>query len=121
MPLPKLQKLFAAVALVTVLLLPIVSLAAVTDFKALVTGVINGILKPLVPLIIALAVIVFLWGVLKFITAAGDEKRRKEGRDFIIWGLIGITVMFSIWGLVRILTDTLNLGNTIPTIPQWPS
>ncbi|MFA6273180.1 MAG: hypothetical protein WC673_01665 [Candidatus Paceibacterota bacterium] len=114
----KLQKLFSIVALAVVLLLPIMSYAATTDFKTLVSGITTGILAPLVPLIIGLAVIVFLWGVLKFITAAGDEKKRKEGKDFIIWGLVGITIMFSIWGLVKILTGTLNLDNTIPTIPQ---
>ena len=112
------QKLFAGIALAAVLLLPIISFAATTDFKSLVSGITTGILAPLIPLIIGLAVVVFLWGVLRFIVAAGDVKKREEGRNFIIWGLIGITIMFSIWGLVKILTDTLNLDKTPPAIPQ---
>ena len=112
------QKLFAGIALAAVLLSPIISFAATTDFKSLVSGITTGILAPLIPLIIGLAVVVFLWGVLRFIVAAGDVKKREEGRNFIIWGLIGITIMFSIWGLVKILTDTLNLDKTPPAIPQ---
>ena len=114
----KSQKLFAGIALAAVLLSPIISFAATTDFKSLVSGITTGILAPLIPLIIGLAVVVFLWGVLRFIVAAGDVKKREEGRNFIIWGLIGITIMFSIWGLVKILTDTLNLDDTKPAIPQ---
>jgi len=114
----KSQKLFAGIALAAVLLSPIISFAATTDFKSLVSGITTGILAPLIPLIIGLAVVVFLWGVLRFIVAAGDVKKREEGRNFIIWGLIGITIMFSIWGLVKILTDTLNLDKTPPAIPQ---
>ena len=129
----KFQKLFAGIALAAVLLLPVVSYAETctepgippdctpadtTDFKSLVSNITTGILAPLIPLIIGLAVVVFLWGVLRFIVAAGDVKKREEGRNFIIWGLIGITIMLSIWGLVKILTDTLNLDNTAPAIPQ---
>ena len=113
----KVQKFFAGAALAAVWLLPISVWAAVTDFKSLVSSITDEILKPLIPLIIGLAVVVFLWGVLRFIMAAGDQKKREEGRNFIIWGLIGITIMFSIWGLVKILTDTLNLDNTRPVIP----
>ena len=137
--LQKFQRIFAAIVLAAVLLLPVLPIAVSADywnpatnkcevsatvkeppcgFKGLIYGIIDGILKPLIPFIIALAVVIFLWGVLKFIMAAGDEKKRGEGRDSIIWGLIGITIMVSIWGLVKILTDTLNLDNTIPTIPQ---
>ena len=137
------QKLFAGSALTVVLLLPVLPVAVhadwwdgttcvtnatrntppcpattTTDFKSLVSGITTGILAPLIPLIIGLAVIVFLWGVLRFIVAAGDVKKREEGRNFIIWGLIGITIMLSIWGLVKILTDTLNLDDTKPAIPQ---
>ena len=113
----KLKKLLATGALAAVWLLPAISFA--DTFKDLVTKITDEILKPLIPLIIGLAVVVFLWGVLRFIMAAGDQKKREEGRNFIIWGLVGITVMISIWGLVKILTDSLDLNNTIPTIPHY--
>lgn len=55
----------------------------------------------------ALVVVVFLWGVLRYwIAKGGDADAVKEGRDFIIAGIIGIVVMFSVWGLVRILKMT---------------
>lgn len=85
-------------------------------------GGIKAVLNLVVPLIIALAVVVFLWGVLKFVTAAGDEEKRKEGRGFIIWGLVGIAVMVLMWALIAWLTTVLGLqyGTAAPSAPGLP-
>ena len=61
---------------------------------------------------------VVLLGILQFIYHAEDEEARKTGRKMIIWGIIGIFIMLSIWGLVRVLTNTTNLNNTAPPVPQ---
>ncbi len=75
-----------------------------------------------VPVIIALAVVVFLWGVLKFVTAAGDEEKRKEGRGFIIWGLVGVAVMILLWAIIAWLASAFGLSYTAtpPVIPTLP-
>ena len=52
---------------------------------------------------------------MSFISKAADEEKRTEAKNFIIWGIIGIFVMVSIWGLVNILTGTIRFGdNTGP-------
>lgn len=77
-----------------------------------------GILNSVIPFIIALAVIWFLWGVAQFVMSAGDEDARKKGRDQIIWGLVGLTVIFAFWGLVNIVLGSFDLsGKTQPTNP----
>ncbi|MBI2038705.1 MAG: hypothetical protein HYT22_00260 [Candidatus Niyogibacteria bacterium] len=81
----------------------------------------TSLINAVIPVIIALAGLVFLWGVFKFITAAGDEKARDAGRQYIIWGLVGLVIMFAFWGLVRILITTFGLqtgpsGLTPPTL-----
>ena len=87
------------------------------NFKELVTNIIiSGILSPIVYLLIGLAVVVFVYGVFKFVKAEGDDK--QAGREFIIWGIIGIFVMVSVWGLVNILESTFNLQNTGFSIPK---
>ena len=69
------------------------------------------------PLLISLAVIVFVIGVIKYIAGADDSAKRTEGRNFMIYGLVALFVMVSVWGLVGVLQGTFGLGNS-PVIPQ---
>lgn len=73
--------------------------------------------KSVWPLLISISVIIFIIGVIKFISNADDSGKREEGRDFILYGLIGLFVIVSVWGLVGVLQGTFGLGNT-PFIPQ---
>ncbi|MBI5045462.1 MAG: hypothetical protein HZC14_00395 [Candidatus Niyogibacteria bacterium] len=91
------------------------SAASDTAAKGLISTVQN-ILNALIPLFMVIATVVFLWGVVRYITAAGDEEKVKEARNFIIYGLIGLFVMVSVWGLVGVLVSTFGVsGETIPT------
>jgi len=86
------------------------------DFKSLVENVfIGGILRPIVPLLIGLGVVVFIYGVLILMFSEGGEKK-EEGKQYMLWGIIGIFVMVSVWGLVNILSGSFQLNNTPPVI-----
>lgn len=65
------------------------------------------ILSWTVPILISLALVAFMWGVLKYILPAGDEGKMKEGRQMMIYGIIGIAVMVSVWGLVNLVIETV--------------
>ncbi len=82
------------------------------------------LVRSVVPLLFALAFVVFIWGVVQFIMNSSDEAKRAQGKQFMVWGIIGLFVMFSVWGLVLILGKTLNTqqGNTlfIPSLPPQP-
>mgnify|MGYP005615483479 FL=1 len=92
-----------------------ITITNIADFLNFFTCLIS---KSVIPLLIALAVIVFIWGVLKFIMNAEDSTKREEGRNFIIWGLVGLFVMVSIWGIVNILNNTFGVSNVIPQLPS---
>ncbi len=62
-------------------------------------------------LLLAVAMITLVVGVFKFVANAGNEQGRKAGRQVILWGVIGIFVITSIWGIVNILQNTLELGD----------
>lgn len=73
----------------------------------------------LLPVLIAIAFITFLWGIYKyFIAGATNESEKGEGRKFAMWGIIGFVVIFCVWGLVKIVISTLGLqtggNNNIP-------
>lgn len=79
------------------------------------------ILEMIVPLLIALAVIGFLYGVMRFVFSAGDDEARKAGKNLMIYGLIGIVVMVSIWGLVRFAQNTFGIsGQEAAQAPSIP-
>ena len=69
-------------------------------------GEIRSILNLTIPVIIGLAVVLFLWGVLKYIQAGDDAIKVKDGKNMIIFGIIGLFVMVSVWGLVNVLVRT---------------
>lgn len=83
---------------------------------------ISSIVKLLVPLLIAIALVFFIVGVIKYITAGADEEKRKEARNTIIYGVIGLFAIVAVWGLVEVISSTfgINAGGTI-SIPQLPS
>lgn len=72
------------------------------------------IMNKVAPLLIAVAVIVLLVGIINYLRAGDDEEKRSKGKNEMIYGIIGLFVMVSIWGLVAILSGTFNLNNDIP-------
>ncbi len=72
-----------------------------------------------VPLLVGAAVIAFLYGVVTYIFNAGNEEKREEAQMFILYGLIGLAVMTTLWGLVRIFAGTFGFPIGLPSLkPQ---
>ena len=77
------------------------------------------IMNAIVPLLVALAVVGFVYGVIKYFLNPENEEKRKNGKSFMLWGLVTLFVIVSIWGLVGILSNTFTDGKTaIPQLPQ---
>lgn len=108
-----------------ILLMPFVAFGAIGDgvgnFAKLISFLTDG-LKLAAGLIISLAVVYFLWNVFGFVMSAGDQEARAEKQKGIIYGVIGIAVMVSIWGLVTFLTQSARLDgvNTPVYAPPLP-
>lgn len=84
------------------------------DLLCYITRIIND---SVIPLMFAIATAFFVWGAIKFlIIGANDEKNREQGKQFMIWGIIALTVMLGVWGLVAILGDTFGLNTSV--LPQ---
>lgn len=79
--------------------------------------IINSIL---VPVLFAIAFIVFIYGVFRaYIYSSGDEGEVKKGHQLVLWGVIGFAVMLSLWGLVNIVANTFGLtGESPPMMPN---
>ncbi|MFZ2621294.1 MAG: hypothetical protein WAX37_02185 [Minisyncoccia bacterium] len=106
----------------------VLSFAPVLAFAAVDLSNINGILNfikttvaTLIPIMFGLAIVYFFWGLIEYIRAAGDPKKAAEGRSIMIWGVIAIAVMASIYGLVAWLQGATgvnpNAAINIPVVP----
>ncbi len=92
--------------------LPLISMAALNNLSDVGSFIINTINNVLVPVIFALAFIIFLWGVFQtFIIGATSEEAKEKGKGLMLYGFIGFFVMVSIWGIVNLLTSTVSFGN----------
>ena len=67
-------------------------------------------------MIIAIAVIYFVYNALMYMIAA-DEERKGEAKSKMIYGIVALFVMVSVWGLVNILKGTFNLDTSTPSTP----
>jgi len=75
------------------------------------TGIVGALSTVVVPVIFAFAFAAFVWGVLNyFFLHGGDEAKRAEGRQFVLWGILGMVVLFSVWGFVNIMLSTLGIA-----------
>ncbi|NQV88586.1 MAG: hypothetical protein HQ402_03490 [Parcubacteria group bacterium] len=85
------------------------AVAQPTNFKGFV-GIIIGIVNLLIPVLVGLAILSFFWGLVKFIKAGGSEDSVKEGKSLMIWGVISLFVMISIWGILAFFTNSFGFG-----------
>jgi fumarate reductase subunit D len=86
--------------------------------KGLICFASNFLSKLIIPFMVSLALLMFIYGVLVYVMNASSDDKRKEGSKFMLYGIIGLFVMVSVWGLVNILGSTFNLTNTMPQLPQ---
>lgn len=89
---------------------PAIVFAQTTTFTSIL-GVIQGILNVVMPILITLGVVYFLWGVVQYVTS-GDAEKKEEGQQHMIWGLIGIFVMVALWGLIAVISNTFGISGT---------
>ena len=87
-----------------------------------------GVVDLLFPIVGALALIWFFWGIIQYVLKGENIEKREQSRNFMIYAVIAFFVMFSIWGLVHIIQNTFFLGfgpgtsllldtREIPTVP----
>ncbi len=119
------KKISTRIAALALAVAPALTLAATTSgigtngFFGLLDAA-NTVINRLIPFIIALTVLVFLWGVFKFVIA-NDAEKRKEARGYMVWGIVSLFVMVAVWGLVNVLVRTFQLDVNAPAGPQVPT
>lgn len=86
------------------------------NLNALVTNV-RGLINSILPVLLALAVLYFFWGLITYIRSAGDPAAAEKGKSIMIWGIVALFVMVSIFGILNWLMQTTGLNNTVIPTP----
>jgi len=92
------------------LLLPGLAFAQNLDWIEVVADEVGDLVTTLIPLVIAIGLLFFIWGLVQFIAASGDEAAKEEGKRKMIWGVIALFVIVAVWGLVEIIADMFEVG-----------
>lgn len=105
------------------LFVPVIASAKVGEFKELkdfFTGLTNLMNDVLIPAIFALGFLVFIWGMYKtFILGGSDEEKQGEGRQLMMYAVIGFVVMVSLWGIVNLIANSLNMRDQTISPPTF--
>jgi uncharacterized membrane protein len=104
------NKVFLRLSVTAFAIAPLFAYAASVED---IMGVVTGLLNLIIPILMIIATVVFLFGVITYITAGGDEDKAATGRSYIIWGLIGLFAMVAVWGLVLALVSTFGVGGQV--------
>jgi hypothetical protein len=70
------------------------------------------IITPLMTVVFAVGFLLFIWGLAKFMmnVEEGSSSSQSEGRQHMIWGVVGMLIMVSFWGIIGLIDNTLGLG-----------
>ncbi|MDD2730617.1 MAG: hypothetical protein PHW33_00630 [Candidatus Portnoybacteria bacterium] len=80
---------------------------------------IRATLNYIIAILFVLVTLFFIWGVVQYVASGGDETKLKNGKQHMIWGLIGMIVMGAAWGIARIVWDYFGItGGATPPIPN---
>ena len=94
------------------------AMAGITSIDRVLVAFTGGVVKSTGTLFMALAMVAFLFGIVQYVWALreGVEKDLKTGKQFMLWSLIALFVMFSVYGIVKMAQGILFNNKDINTI-----
>lgn len=111
-----LNKIYFALSLIT---LPVFASAEqLGQTRTFLENALKIVTDILVPLAFTLALLYFFYGVAKYIWSEGTEK--AAGKNIMIWGVVALFVMSSIWGIIYFIQGEIGINST-ETNPKIPS
>ena len=74
---------------------------------------IQAVVNLVIPLLLALAIVAFFWGLVKYIANADDETAKESGKTLMIWGMVAIFVMVAFWGIIGYVQQSIGLSGAV--------
>lgn len=93
---------------------------ASSNFKGIICYIVS-LLYIVIPILVGLALLLFFWGLSKFIiNSSGNEKELQTGKNYMIWGIAALFVLLSFRAIISVVTGTLGFkdANSFPFLPS---
>lgn len=74
--------------------------------EVFISNLVRVIINPLIGFMFAVALAYFIWGVINYIKGADSDTDRKTGSQHILWGIIGLVIMVSVYSILNIAMST---------------
>jgi hypothetical protein len=102
-------------------LVPSITLGAFSlenlNFKGLIKEVLI-IINLLVPILFGIALVVFFWGLSKFILNANKPEEIENGKNYMIWGVFVLFILFTFTTIIGLVSNELEIGSKDPVVPK---
>ena len=83
------------------------STSVLTALQPTINKINENVVNPILTLFFAIALLVFIWGAFTYIAHADDSTKRSEGGKGMLYGIIGMFIMFSVFGIINLITATV--------------
>ena len=84
---------------------------------------INLIINPLIVVVFAAGFFMFVFGLVQFLFALNKgQSENEEGKQHMLWGVVGMFVMASVYGILTLLNNTfgLDMFSATPDVSRMP-
>ncbi|MES2023209.1 MAG: pilin [Patescibacteria group bacterium] len=95
-----------------------IAYAATSRFDTFISNVDSKIINPLIILLFVLAIAYFLWGVFQFISNQDNEEKKTDGKNHMIYGILGLVIMISVWAILQVILNTLDIQKSGQINPE---
>ena len=83
--------------------------SATASVSTLMSKISTIILNPLILLMFGVALVVMIYGIIEFLSNSDNEESKEKGKQHMLWGLIGMAIMISVFGIMHLIIGTLGL------------
>ena len=84
------------------------------EVKGLIVRFVEVLVDPAVVLLFALAFLIFMWGLLQFMMSLSSGEPSTAGKSHMLWGIFGLVIMFSVAGIINVITSSIGDTKTNP-------
>ncbi len=78
------------------------------DASSIMLAINTQIINPLITVLFAVAIVVFMFGVIEFLANTDNEEKRDTGKKHMIWGIVGLFIMASAIGIMHLIINTIS-------------
>ncbi len=82
------------------------------DIGTALGNILSFIDNVVIPFILSIGFLVFVWGMFKyFIQGGANDEAKESGKSLILYAIAGYVVILAFWGIVNIISNGLGISN----------